>query len=125
MAGLTRVAETAVELPDVAQPRPAGAARHAGRRVVFLETSFDTVNLGAPVSGTARIVDVALPGLTQVLQLSPLPFAIEPVLRRLPGLPTFYIGPFTAIEEDAFVPQGALLQAGATSAFVAVVFPDG
>jgi phosphatidylserine/phosphatidylglycerophosphate/cardiolipin synthase-like enzyme len=57
-----------------------------------------TIALSWPASGGLRLVDLppaeaASLGVSQVIELSPFPFAIAPVLRALgPGLPTFYLG---------------------------------
>ncbi|MFC7359470.1 hypothetical protein [Nocardioides astragali] len=94
-----------VTLPDPPrQPgeplvRP-GVARLAGAQLMMVPLvpqGGGTVNVHSPVTGPCRQVDLtatpiaALPGVSILLEISPLPFAAAAVLRRLPGLPVFYV----------------------------------
>jgi hypothetical protein len=48
-----------------------------------------------------------------MLEVSPLPFGLEPVLQRLRGLPTFYLTPFAAAPpDDTLVTLDQILAAG-------------
>jgi phosphatidylserine/phosphatidylglycerophosphate/cardiolipin synthase-like enzyme len=77
-------------------------ARYPGLVIRFLATQpsapATAITLAWPASSTVRLVDlppvaIAALGVDQLVELSPLPFAIAPVLRALaPGLPTFYLG---------------------------------
>ena len=77
-------------------------ARYPKRPIHFLSAEplspAVDIQLSWPVSGTVRLVDLLASeaaglAVPQLMELSPLPFAIAPVLRALdPGLPTFYIG---------------------------------
>ena len=63
--------------------------------------------------------------ITEVLEVSPLPFGMEPVLRRLRGLPTFYVSPFDlSFEDDRIVEAGEVLSVDDGTALIAAVFPD-
>src|SRR4051794_40818679 len=135
-AVLSGGADLTVALPDPprapgeAITRP-GVARHAGATLVWLQLGPQggpPFELLAPVTGTCRLLP-ALPALSaaRILELSPLPFASAPVLRRLPGLPTFYLAPVTAAalpEEDALVRAGSQIVAAASTAFVGLLFDD-
>ena len=92
-----------ITLPD--PPRPPGApivqpgvARHAGVTLVMIDVvpSAGSFALLAPVTGTVRNIDVPAVGpdsITQLVELSPLPFAAARTFRKLPaGVPTFYVG---------------------------------
>ena len=71
-----------------------GAARHEGASLVLLPLAAATdVALRAPVTGTVRrvVLGTEVPGVTTLLEVSPLPFGIRRVLRRLPAYPTFYL----------------------------------
>ena len=92
-----------------------------------------TFPLRSPASGTCRMLPVTtpvpgLPGVTTIVELSPLPFAGAAVFRRLPGLPTFYLAPVTTDPlpaEDDFVAAGSdLVAAGVGAAFVGLLFDD-
>lgn len=111
--------------------RPA-AARYEGATVAFLplQASGSTpIPVRSPVTGTARLV--ALPatgiaGVTTLIEVSPLPFGVRGVVRRLPALPTFYLG---AVTTDALPADDSLLSAGetivvASSLIVGAVFGD-
>lgn len=132
-------ADVTVALPDPARApgdpviRP-GVARHAGATVVWLPLAVDggpSFPLSAPVDGTCRRLPLASPppgltGVASILELSPLPFGIAAVLRRLPGYPTFYLAPVTTDplpEEDELVRAGSVLGA-VGSAFVGLLFDD-
>jgi phosphatidylserine/phosphatidylglycerophosphate/cardiolipin synthase-like enzyme len=124
-----------VALPDpgrqLADPliRP-GVARYAGRTLILLHvTAGGTFALVSPAQAAAREVTLepgTLPGITSLLEISPLPFAISPVLRALrPGAPTFYIGApgLTFPENDGLMENAAPL-GSVTEAFVGVLFQD-
>src|SRR5688572_29874413 len=97
------VAEGALTLPDRYDPAaPPGTrfARYGGSLLHVLiatpagtSTSFD---FAWPVTGVSRIVDLtpadaAALGVTEMAELSALPFGIAEALRNLPpGVPTFY-----------------------------------
>lgn len=126
--------EVSVELADPprgiepAVLRP-GVARYAGRTLAFAQLALGNTPLASPARATVRRVAITpsaeLPGI-EVLELAPLPFGLEPVLRRLRGLPTFYLSPIdTDIEDDALVTGGQALAGSVSTAFVAAVFPDG
>jgi len=61
-------------------------------------TGAGALQIRWPATGSIRRVDLtaadqAALGVSELVELSPLPFAIVPVLRALgPGLPTFYLG---------------------------------
>ena len=108
-------------------------ARYEGAPVVFLPLrpvgSASTIALHSPVTGTSR--RVALPmsgieGVTTLLEITPLPFTIRNVVRRLPALPTFYVGAATAdpLPEDDNVLAAGEQIATASTAFVGAVFGD-
>jgi phosphatidylserine/phosphatidylglycerophosphate/cardiolipin synthase-like enzyme len=106
-----------IKLPDPTRKpndhlvRP-GIARYAGTMVVMMHImpaaaiSLQQFGLSWPVTGTVRNIDLTLDtsndigidklkksGINKLLEISPLPFAIAPVLRSLkPGFPTFYLG---------------------------------
>ena len=92
-----------ITLPD--PPRPPGApivrpgvARHAGVTLVMIDVvpSAGSFALLAPVTGTVRNVEMPAGGpgsITQLVELSPLPFAAAHTFRKLPaGVPTFLLG---------------------------------
>lgn len=143
------VAETGVrrQAPDVASvladpPRAPGdpvsrpgVARHAGATVVWLPLVAQggpTFALQSPALATCRLLplavtDPALPGVATLVELSPLPFAPASVMRRLPGLPTFYLAPVTGnplplAEDDAIAAGDTVVDIGA--AFVGLLFDD-
>ncbi|HEX6104866.1 MAG TPA: hypothetical protein VFZ26_04740, partial [Gemmatimonadales bacterium] len=112
--------------PAVLRP---GVARYAGRTLLFGRLALGNTPLASPARAAVRRVAIApsaeLPG-GELLELSPLPFGMEPVLRRLRGLPTFYLSPFdTAIEDDTLVAAGQALAGSVSTALAAAVFPDG
>ena len=119
--------------PGEAVSRP-GVARHAGAPIVWLPLVAQggpTFPLVAPVTGTCRRIELVpplpgLPGVQTVVELSALPFAAAPVLRRLPGFPTFYLAPITADElpaDDELVRAGNVVVA-AQAASVGLLFDD-
>jgi len=117
--------------PDEPISRP-GVARHAGATLVWLPLEGGpTFPLRAPASGTCRRLPIAvpvpeLPGVATIVELSPLPFAGAAVMRRLPGLPTFYLAPVTTDTlpaEDEFVPAGSDI-AAVSRAFIGLLFDD-
>ena len=100
---VTRNPDVLITLPD--PPRPPGApivrpgvARHAGVTLVMIDVvpSAGSFALLAPVTGTVRNVEMPAGGpgsITQLIELSPLPFAAAHTFRKLPaGVPTFYLG---------------------------------
>src|SRR5262245_21920222 len=115
-----RTADVAVVLadPPFAPPvdppltvRP-GVARFAGRSVLVAELALrpgvTSADLVCPMRAVVRKValDAATPlaGLTELVELSPLPFSMnglditEAALRACPGgVPTFYVAPFDAV----------------------------
>jgi phosphatidylserine/phosphatidylglycerophosphate/cardiolipin synthase-like enzyme len=139
-AGVRRARpDVTVALPDPARSpgepvsRP-GVARHAGATVVWLPLVAQggpTFPLVAPVTGTCRLLPLVpplpeLPGVATIVELSPLPFGIAPVLRRLPGLPTFYLAPITVQPlpaEDELVRAGSTVVADG-AAFIGLLFDD-
>ena len=107
--------------------------RYEGAPAVFLRLqpvgAASTISLRSPVTGTCRLV--ALPtggidGVTTMLEISPLPFAIRNVVRRLPAMPTFYFGMTTAdaLPEDDQVLTASEPIAAASTAVIAAVFGD-
>jgi len=112
-----------------------GVARYAGAALVWLPLAAQggpTFPLQAPADATCRLLplavaDPALPGVQRIFELSPLPFAGPGVIRRLPGLPTFYLAPATsnplALVEDDFVAAGSTI-ADVGAAFVGLLFAD-
>src|SRR5829696_1761571 len=107
-----------------------GVARHAGAPLVWLPLDAQgagTFPLAALVTGTCRrVTPPALPGVTTVLELSPLPFESGAVLRRLPGYPTFYLAPVTGDPlpaDDELVRVGSTI-VNANAAFVGMLFDD-
>src|SRR5262245_32358756 len=122
-------------LPDPARQladpliRP-GVARYAGRTLILLHvTAGGTFAIVSPAQAAVREITLEpgmLPGITQLLEISPLPFAISPVLRALrPGAPTFYIGSpgITPLENDDRLENAAAL-GSVSEAFVGVMFQD-
>lgn len=129
-----------IKLPD--PPRSSsdpiirqGIARYAGATITLLHvTSNAPFDLSSPVTGAVRKVNLdpsspPLPGgITQMLEISPLPFTIAPVLRLIkPGLPTFYmahsylIGP---IDDDSILRPDSPLVSSAGDAYIGVLFQD-
>lgn len=112
-----------------------GVARHAGASLVWLPLVAQggpTFALTAPADAACRLLplaapDPSLPGVATVVELSPLPFASAQVMRRLPGLPTFYLAVATSnplpLAEDDFVAAGSPL-VDAAAAFVGLLFDD-
>jgi phosphatidylserine/phosphatidylglycerophosphate/cardiolipin synthase-like enzyme len=87
--------------------------------------------LVAPVTGTCRVVELAapvpaLPDVTSIVELGPLPFGPARTLRRLPGMPTFYLAAVTATPaplDDDLLAAGTVV-AQASAAFVGLLFDD-
>jgi phosphatidylserine/phosphatidylglycerophosphate/cardiolipin synthase-like enzyme len=116
--------------PHAVEPRVLreGVGRYAGRALLFARLAGTTLACPARCAIRRAAIDPSaeVPGVTDVLELSPLPFGLEPVLRRMRGLPTFYVAPFdAALVDDAIVEAGGVLSATAGTSFVAAVFPDG
>lgn len=107
-----------------------GVARYAGTSLAFLKVGLAGGPLIAPAAGTVRLIpNVSLDSADRTLvELSPLPFGIVPVLRGLgaSGLPTFYLWcSGLTVEEHSFVAAGAELAASVSGfAYVGVVFQD-
>lgn len=126
LADPDRVVLPGVE-PRVLRP---GVARYARQRLACMHLNVSGGELVSPGRATIRRVAVAPnPAVPdgQMLEVSLLPFGLEPVLQRLRGLPTFYLTPFAAAPaDDSLVTMGQNLAAGVTiPALVAAVFPDG
>src|SRR6266540_1769447 len=139
-AGVRRAApDVTVALPDPARApdepmnRP-GVARHAGATLVWLPLVAQggpTFPLLAPVTGTCRQLPLSPPlpelaGVATILELSPLPFGSAPVLRRLPGFPTFYLAPVTVEPlpaDDELVRVGSTVVA-ADAAYIGLLFDN-
>jgi phosphatidylserine/phosphatidylglycerophosphate/cardiolipin synthase-like enzyme len=145
-----RLGEVTVTLADPtlgAVAVPPVAARHAGHRIVLLHVrAAATTDLVSPARAVVRRVQLGpatpLPGITELLEISPLPFntagdfRIEPALRKSTrGLPTFYVAPFGTLAQDVTLPevhdagldQGTTIEtlgAGA-ECYVGVLFQDG
>ncbi len=106
-----------------------GVARYAGRSLLFARVNLAGSSLLSPARGSVRLAAIEptadLPGVTEVLEISPLPFGLEPVLQRLRGLPTFYLSPFDSAEDDSIVSAGQILAASTSTAFIGALFPDG
>jgi phosphatidylserine/phosphatidylglycerophosphate/cardiolipin synthase-like enzyme len=78
-----------------------GVARLAGAPLVLVPLApsgaATSLEVRSPVTGFSRRVELGtipppgLPGVLTALEIAPLPFAAAAVLRRLPGLPTFYV----------------------------------
>lgn len=132
-------ADLTTSLPS--PPRPPGApivqplvARYEGAPLLFLPLQpatggATTIQLRAPVTGTVRRVTVPPLGgigITTLLELSPLPFTIRSVVRRLPGLPTFYLGAATTTGlpiDDELVHSGDPIT-DASMVLIGAVFSD-
>ena len=85
--------------------------------------------LRSPVTGPCRRVDLApglpgLPGVLTLLEVSPLPFGMRPVLRRLPGMPTFYLGPVSPLLEDDKLVRAGEEVTTTDRAYVGMLFGD-
>lgn len=135
--GVSFCTDVIIDLPEESLVRP-GVARYAGAKLVMMHitaqnnTSF---SLKSPVKGTARNISLPIPsplqgGIDQLLEISPLPFGIAPVLRALrPGLPTFYLGyvRVTNIPEDDEVldPAKPLANDVTGDAYIGLIFQDG
>lgn len=104
-----------------------GVARHSGATLLLLPIEADNMQsfaIAAPVTGTCR--PITLPGAMTLVELSPLPFAARRVLRRLPGLPTFYLGWEGVAQppaDDMLVQAGEVL-ATTPKAFAGLLFDD-
>jgi phosphatidylserine/phosphatidylglycerophosphate/cardiolipin synthase-like enzyme len=137
-AAVTRHDDALVTLPDPPHPPAApvvqpGTARHPGVTLVMLDVSAaaGSFPLSSPVTGVVRNVEVptgALGSLSQLLELSPLPFGIGRTLRRLPaGAPTLYLGfdrPPNDPADDETVAAGELLATVSTHAYLGLCFGD-
>src|ERR1700732_563676 len=123
-----------ITLPDRREETtPSNFARFPKVALRFLAAAPTGANFAFqwPASGAVRRVDLppaeaSALGVTQMAELSPLPFAIAGVLRALgPGLPTFYIGfngaPLPA--QDSAVRRSDAAQT-ATRAVIACMFQD-
>lgn len=108
------------EVFDHAMTRP-HVARYADSPLFLskIQTS-SPVALSCPVIGTIRKItlDAAFAGnaaligegVNDLLEITPLPFFIEPVLRFTPGgVPTFYLG-ISAADQEAFVEEDTIDQ---------------
>jgi phosphatidylserine/phosphatidylglycerophosphate/cardiolipin synthase-like enzyme len=136
-AGVTRVGEARVSLPDpqrtAGEPiARSGVARHPGATVVFLELeSASGVDVFAPATSAVRIVDgVSLGTLTSIVELSPLPFASDAraLFAELGAVPTFYLGiPTGTLADDDLVEIEEVLHTttAGESIWIGAVFPDG
>jgi phosphatidylserine/phosphatidylglycerophosphate/cardiolipin synthase-like enzyme len=106
------------------------AARHEGAPVVFLPlrpaSGEMSITLSSPVTGPCRQVALptAIAGMTTLLEITPLPFAIRGVVRRLPGLPTFYLGATGGLPPDDEVLTAGEQIATAATGIVGAVFGD-
>jgi len=110
-----------------------GVARHEGATLVMLPLEEDgsgSFPLSSPVTGPCRRVELGttlpgLPGVTTLLEVSPLPFGIRPALRRLPGLPVFYLGAANAPTplDDELVRAGETVLT-TNRAYVGMLFGD-
>ena len=106
-----------------------GVARHEGASITLLPLAAAVdFELLAPVAGTVRrtALGTELPGVTTLLEVSPLPFGIRRVLRRLPAYPTFYLGAAGGAPvpvDDEAVRAGDVLTTTA-QAWVGVVLAD-
>ncbi len=131
-------AETPVTLPDPIRAAPVGepeilrpgVARYAGHTLLFARLGLGGTALKSPARAAVRRVGIEpnaeLPGVTELLEIAPLPFGLRPVLRRLRGLPTFYLTPFDiTIEDDTIIDGDQAVATNVSTAFVAAVFPDG
>ena len=115
-----------VRAPDEQISRP-GVARHAGATLVWLPLMAEGAppfSLRVPTDSMCRRLPVTapmpeLPGVATILELSPLPFAGAAVMRRLPGLPTFYLAPVTT---DPLPADNEFVAAGSDIAAVGAVF---
>ena len=135
---VTRHPDLLVTLPD--PPRPPGAplvqpgvARHAGVTLVMIDVAptAGSFSLHAPVTGTVRNVDVPSGGpgsITQLLELSPLPFGAAHTFRKLPaGVPTFYLGydrPPGDPADDDVLSASAPLATVTSHAYLGLCFGD-
>jgi hypothetical protein len=108
------------EVFDHAMARP-HVARFAGSALFLsrIQTS-SPIALSCPVIGTIRKItlDAAFvgngtligEGIDELLEITPLPFFIEPVLRSIPGgVPIFYLG-IPAADQEAFVEEDTIGQ---------------
>lgn len=126
------VAATVVRatLPDPA-PDPI-VARYPSQTISFISTApaaGATFELSWPATGAVRVLDATENpelGVDVLLELSPLPFQLESILRRLaPGVPTFYIGYTGApAPADHDLVQTTDASLSVASAVVGVVFQD-
>lgn len=132
---VTSSGEVRATLPDPSSTGEVvrtGVARYPETRLAFLKVgpASGPFSLAAPAAGTVRLIPgVSLDSADRTLvELSPLPFSIVPVLGGLgaSGLPTFYLwANGLNVEEHSFVAAGEVLQATVSgSAYVGVVFQD-
>jgi phosphatidylserine/phosphatidylglycerophosphate/cardiolipin synthase-like enzyme len=133
-AQVAAAVEATIRLRDRydASEAPANPSRYQGATVrgMRLSPAGASFRFDWPATGAARLVDLAPDdaaalGFIQLVELSPLPFAIEAALRRSPaGLPTFYIGLAgpTLPGTNELVTRGGALDV--TGAFVGVLFQD-
>ena len=141
-SSVTHVGDVTITLPDpphvpgdpIVRPN---VARYAGGTLVLLhiQPSAGSFNLLTPVTGTVRRVDLdgttsgMLEGLTQLLEIEPLPFSMAPTLKALkPGSPTFYIGytspDMTQVDNERVLANHILANVNG-DAYVGVLFQDG
>ena len=132
--------DVTVTLPD--PPRApgepvvrAGVARYAGGTLVLVPLvpapPAASVLVHAPVTGPVRRVTLpaplpGLPGVDALLEVAPLPFGARDVLRRLPGLPTFYLAlPGLGVDpaDDLLLAAGEPV-ASASAAWVGALLDD-
>jgi phosphatidylserine/phosphatidylglycerophosphate/cardiolipin synthase-like enzyme len=110
-----------------------GVARLAGASLLMLPlaAAAATFELRAPVNGPCRRVELTaplagLPGVSTVIEVTPLPFGVRAVARRLPGLPVWYLAvPALGADppDDAVVAAGEVL-ATPGLAWVGAAFDD-
>ncbi len=129
-SAVVRQPDVLVTLPDPPRAptdpiiRP-GVARHAGVTLAMLDAvpAAAPFALVAPATGAVRHVALSTGGpggLTELLELSPLPFAAARTLRALgAGVPTFYIGlEGTSLDDDDLVAASDTLATVTTHAYL-------
>lgn len=111
-------------------------ARYASSRIILLHVLRNanmSFTLSSPAKGTVRTVDIVnpLPGaVSQLLEISLLPFGIENVLGSLPhGAPTFYLGyrstgGIPAPADHDLVDQELPFATNVDEAYLGVLFQD-
>jgi phosphatidylserine/phosphatidylglycerophosphate/cardiolipin synthase-like enzyme len=112
-----------------------GVARNAGSSLVLMHVIPDAgpFALASPVRGVVHNVDLATPltgGVSQLLEISPIPFPIRDELRALStGLPTFYVGfargANVPADDELVDPSTPLDMAVSGDAYLGVLFQDG